>query len=203
MLSKSLGGRPKVKSDKELLHVLEEYLSNHVGEKIILSKLARETGIERYIWDYSKKAKEIIKRINNPIIIVNKVSDEIKTLPSAESLKEQSDNNPQKILEVYGRCISIINDLTEQVKKSYELEKKVGLLEKQIVDLRNENKKLLGQVKSQEKTMLELCIDSESLKKREEKQLRSNILTIDNEDIEKAIAVTDEDLKREFPWLQD
>ncbi|MDT8718887.1 hypothetical protein IAI10_19735 [Clostridium sp. 19966] len=202
-MSKNLGGRPKKKSDKELLSILENYIGNHTGEKIILSELARETGVKRHIWDYSKKVRDIIEKINNPIIVVNEVTDELNTIPSVESIREQLSTNPKKVLEAYASCIRIINNLTEQAKLSYELQKKIEILEKQISDFKNENKRLLNQVTNQEQAMLELCISSESLKQREEKNLKNNIITIDANNIERAIAVTDEDIKAQFPWLND
>ncbi|TCO79424.1 hypothetical protein [Marinisporobacter balticus] len=198
---KNKGGRPKSNCDEELLQILEQYIKKHNNEKINLSRLAKETGIPRHRWDYSKKVKEIISKINNPIITVSEVCEELKTLPSVESLREQSSSNPKKVLEVYGACMRIINNLIDKAKGSYEFEKKISMLEKQMKDLKHENKLLQEQLKNQEKAMLELCIDSTSLKKRKDKNLKNNIISIDTKNVKKTVAITDEDIKNEFPWL--
>lgn len=198
------GGRPKSYSNEELLKILEKYVNNHKDEKIILSKLSKETGIARHLWEYSKECKEIIEKLNNPIIITNKISKEIDTLPSIESFLEQNSNSLSKMRSGVEILFKIINDLKGKVKECYELEQQKDTLNNNYLALKAENKKLKEQIKKQEIAMLELCIDSESLKKRNDKCLKNNIISINpKENIDKTTAITEQDIIKEFPWLAD
>jgi len=198
------GGRPKSHSDRQLIKILEVYVENHKDQKIILSKLAKETSIARHVWDYSDKAKEIIEQLNNPLILTNKISSDLELIPSVESLLEQNANSPAKLRIAIETCLKIINSLKGKVNECYKLEENNISLEAQLLESRNENRKLKEQVKNQEIAMLELCVDSESLKKRNAKGLKNNIIKIDvKSNMDKVIAVTEEDIIKEFPWLAD
>ena len=198
------GGRPKSYCDKELIKILEEHVEKHKDQKIVLSKLAKETGIARHIWDYSEKSKEIIEKLNNPIILTNKISSDLELIPSVESLLEQNANSPAKLRIAIETCLKVINSLKKRVNECYQLEKNNMSLETQLLEAKNENRKLKEQVKNQEIAMLELCFDSESLKRRNEKGLKNNIIKIDEKsNIDKVIAVMEDDIIKEFPWLAD
>lgn len=198
------GGRPKSYCDNELIKILEVYVENHEDQKIVLSKLAKETGIARHIWDYSEKSKEIIEKLNNPVILTNKISSDLELIPSVESLLEQNANSPAKLRLAIETCLKVINSLKGKVNECSILQKSNMLLETQLLESKNENMKLKEQVKNQEKAMLELCFDSESLKIRNEKGLKKNIIKIDERsNIDKVIAVTEDDIIKEFPWLAD
>ncbi|MFT5872640.1 MAG: hypothetical protein ACI8WT_001576 [Clostridium sp.] len=198
------GGRPKSYCDKELIKILEGYAENHTDQKIVLSKLAKETGIARHIWDYSEKSKEIIEKLNNPLILTNKISNDLELIPSVESLLAQNANSPVKLRIAIETCLKVINSLKGKVNECSKLEKDNMALETQLLESKNENRKLKEQVKNQEIAMLELCVDSESLKKRNEKGLKNNIIKIDGKsNIDRVISVTEDDIIKEFPWLAD
>ncbi|MBU3156344.1 hypothetical protein [Clostridium estertheticum] len=198
------GGRPKSYYDKELIIILEGYVEKHKDQKIVLSKLAKETGIARHIWDYSKKAKKLIEQLNNPLILTNKISSDLELIPSVESLLEQNANSPAKLRIAIETCLKVINSLKGKVNECSKLEKDNMVLETQLLESKNQNIKLKERIKNQEIVMLELCFDSESLKKRNEKGLKNNIIRIDEKsNIDKVIAVTEDDIIKEFPWLAD
>jgi len=198
------GGRPKSYYDKELIRILDGYVEKHKDQKIVLSKLAKETGIARHIWDYSEKSKKLIEQLNNPLILTNKISTDLELIPSVESLLEQNANSPVKLRIAIETCLKVINSLKGKVNECFKLEKDNMLLATQLLESKNQNIKLKEQIKNQEMAMLELCFDSESLKKRNEKGLKNNIIKIDEKsNIDKVIAVTEDDIIKEFPWLAD
>lgn len=198
------GGRPKTYSDNDLIKILEEYVDSHKDEKIILSKLSKDTGVARHIWDYSLKVKELIQKLNNPVILSDKISSDLEVLPSVESLLEQNSSNPSKLRLAIETCLNVINSLKGKINECYQLEKDKMVLEKQLLELKDETRLLKEQLKKQETAMLEMCIDSESHKKRKDKGLNDNIIKIEvRENINQTIALNEEDILKEFPWLAD
>lgn len=204
MSGKSLGGRPLKYTEDFLVETLEAYLKERKNLKIKKSDLVKVTGIPRHIWDYSKKASKIIDELNNPIQYISKIDDEIKVIASIESTVDIALNTRKKQIEYIKLVNKVISELSNEVERLSNLDKKVNELEIKLKNSEFRNKELEEKLKKQINAMLSLSLDSESLKKRKEKGLKDNIISIDSrKNINKVIALNEEDIFNQFDILKD
>lgn len=203
-MDKNLGGRPQKYSEDLLLEKLEEYIEKNKNKKIKKSDLVKATGISRHIWDYSNKVSKIIDELNNPIQYISGIEDEIKVIASVESTVETALNTKKKQIEYVKLVNKVISDLSDEVERLSYLDKKFKEQEKKLKSANSKNKELEERLKKQVDAMLTLSLDSESLRKRNEKGLKDNIISIDiKKNFNKTVALNEKDIFAEFDILKD
>lgn len=203
-MDKNLGGRPQKYEEEILLEKLEEYIEKNKNKKIKKSDLVKVTGIPRHIWDYSKKVSQIIDELNNPIQYISGIEDEIKIIASVESTVETALNTKKKQIEYVKLVNKVISDLSDEVNRLSYLDKKVKEQEEKLKNTNNKNKELKEKLKKQIDAMLTLSLDSESLRKRNEKGLKDNVISIDiKKNLNKTVALNEKDIFEEFDILKD
>lgn len=204
MMNNNLGGRPKKYSEEFLLETLEEYMEDNKNKKVKISDLVKKTGIPRHIWDYSKKISKVIDELNNPIQFITGIDDEIKVICSVEATIETALNTKKKQIEYVKLVNKVVSELSDEVERLSYLDKKIEEQEEKIKNLNKKNKELEERLKKQINAMLTLAVDSESLKKRNEKGLKENIISINfQKNFKKTVALSEKDIFDEFDILKD
>ena len=177
--TKTVGRKAKYEQ-ADLEAAIEKFAINHVGEEITIPKLVKFTGIPRHIWRYSEPAKELTNRLNERNITVDSSHSDLFTLPNVSELVNANYGNKNKLIKALSKYTEYINVLYNDAQ-AYQLEKeKNETLLTEIDDLKLQLKKAKDDTNFYKDEMKRMALDSTSLKKRKEQNIKENVIQITN-----------------------
>lgn len=199
-MTKSTGRKAKYKIEI-LTAALQEYVSKNPNSKIVVTELAKATGIPRHIWKDNKDIKEIINQINQDSLVVNAEKMTL-VLPSAEELVNTNYNNKAKLIKAIQNCLDTVRDMynktsdtinVDRLKEQYET--KIKELEA-IIELKD------SEINNLNREIDMLYIESEDPLKRTQNGIKSNLIELNKSNI-KSLSKDLEDIKTEYSGLFD
>ncbi|EJV87829.1 hypothetical protein [Bacillus cereus] len=184
-MNKKEKGRPQKYTDEELTKILLDYVSKTPG-KINFSALENTTGIKRHVW--SRRKRKDIERLNTPLLSKKNDAPPLP-LPNIEFIIERYGNDTKALsgaLKHVNEVIqSLYDDLLQSKKKNEQYKETIQQQQQKI-------KELTITLREYE----DIVAGSVYKGNREENQLQSNLLTINNNNKENAVSL---DFKKMFP----
>lgn len=176
-------GRPNLYTTEQLLSCLREYQRNHPKRKIKYAQLEKETGIKEHIWKY--QMKDTIEAINKKIVKSDMPEVTGYNLPSVEDMLKNIERNPD--MQVY--YLQTLLDMVDSLYQYKEAKKTIDSLkadyETAIDSIKAENAELKERLQSQQDILNRYILDSESKQKREQQNIKDNILCLSPENLKK------------------
>lgn len=170
-------GRPQKYTDKELLKILENYLTKNKG-KINFLQLEKTTGIKRHVW--SRRLGDKIKELNEPLKLISNINSDENPELNIKQLVERFSDNKNGLIKALSHFEDIYNNLLMQKSR---LEKKNKQLNDTIVNQKKEIQNLKDQVKYYE----DLVVGSSFPHIRRTNNIKDNLISINEKTMEKAV----------------
>lgn len=175
-------GRPSLYTQDELLKKLMEYQKKYPNQKIKYSKLEKETGVKRHIWQYSMK--DTIEAINKKVSGADIPERAGYTLPSVQEMVITIEKDPQ-MLEI---CLQTLLDMVRDLLKYKESKKTIDILEndyeEEIKKLNLEIAELKRLLNNQQDIINKFILDSAAKKQRAKQSIKDNIIEFNNVNLE-------------------
>lgn len=185
-MNKKEKGRPQKYTDEELTKILLDYVSKTSG-KINFSALEDVTGIKRHVW--SRRKRKDIERLNTPLLSTKNDAPPLP-LPNIEFIIERYGNDTKALSGALKHVNEVIQSLYDDLLQS---QKKIEQYKENIEQQQNKIKELTITLREYE----DIVAGSVYKDNREENQLQSNLLTINNNNNkENAVSL---DFKKMFP----
>lgn len=176
-------GRPNLYTNEILLETLKEYQRKYPKQKIKYSQLEKETGIKEHIWKY--QMKDIIEAINKKIAKADIPQITGYNLPSVEDMLKNIEQNPNMQRYYLQTLLDMVNSLYQykEAKKTIDDLKAEHKIAMNSINAENDELKKLLQ--EQQDILNKYIIDSESKPKREQQNIKDNVIKLSSENLKK------------------